>query len=335
MKQGVDITVYNSSSHPFQESNWNGINIVHKNDPENKLGTFGQFIYDLNCILDTRKKKFDIILQLGYTSSSIWGFLLPRKSLTITNMDGLEWKRSKYNLAVRRFLKLAEYLAIVFSDVLVSDSIGIRSYLKNKYDRHSNYIPYGADTFNSPEIKILKDFNVKPDNFNILVARMEPENNIHIILEGAQYSEIPLLIIGSTENSYGKKLKLKWKQKTDYRFLGSIYDQKILDNLRYYSNLYFHGHSVGGTNPSLLEAMASKAFIVAHSNIFNKSILGNDALYFINAKDIHELFKSNEYQGKRLGAIKNNIEKIDKIYNWSKVNEKYKRLFEESLKYQH
>src|SRR5690606_39008995 len=108
VNQGHEVFVYNSHTHPFQESVFNGVNIIHKKDPENRIGTAGQFLYDLNCILDARKKNYDIILQLGYTSSSVWGRILPKEAIIVTNMDGLEWKRSKYNKYVRKFLKTAE-----------------------------------------------------------------------------------------------------------------------------------------------------------------------------------------------------------------------------------
>ena len=110
------------------------MHIVHCTDPEDKIGTAGQFIYDLNCILHSRRQQYDIILQLGYTSSSVWGWLLPRKKTVVTtNMDGLEWKRTKYSKKVQRFLLRAERLGVKFSDHLIADSIGIQIYLKKKY----------------------------------------------------------------------------------------------------------------------------------------------------------------------------------------------------------
>src|ERR1700712_3746082 len=111
-EKGHSVTVYNSHNHPYTKSTWNGTNIVHCYDPECIIGTAGQFIYDLNCILDARKKNFDIILMLGYTSSSIWKSLYPRNAIVITNMDGLEWQRTKYSKPVRQFLKYAEKLAV-------------------------------------------------------------------------------------------------------------------------------------------------------------------------------------------------------------------------------
>jgi superfamily II DNA/RNA helicase len=95
VKKDHEVYVYNSHTHPYQKSEWNGVNIIHCKDPENIIGTAGQFIYDLNCILDSRKRNFDVILQLGYATTSIWFWLLPKKAVVITNMDGLEWRRSR------------------------------------------------------------------------------------------------------------------------------------------------------------------------------------------------------------------------------------------------
>jgi GDP-D-mannose dehydratase len=94
VQKGYEVVVYCSSNHTFQEKTWKGVSLVHIKDPEKSIGTVGQFIYDLRAILHARKQKFDVIFQLGYTSSSIWGFLFPKKAKLITNMDGLEWKRT-------------------------------------------------------------------------------------------------------------------------------------------------------------------------------------------------------------------------------------------------
>ena len=104
VKKGHEVYVYNSHNHPYQDSEWNGVKIIHCKDPEYIIGTVGQFIYDLNCILDSRKRDFDVILQLGYTSSSIWSWLLPKKPKIVTNMDGLEWRRSKYSASSEVFI---------------------------------------------------------------------------------------------------------------------------------------------------------------------------------------------------------------------------------------
>jgi len=329
---GHDVSVYSPHNHTYQHKKWKGVNIIHQYDPEIILGSAGQFIYDLNCILHIRKSNFDIVLQLGYTSSSIWGKLLPRKSIIVTNMDGLEWKRSKYNKLTQVFLKFAEALAINTSDFLISDSIGIQNHLKEKYDKRSEYIAYGANVFLNPEERIIKEYHISPNNYNLLIARLEPENNIETILDGVELNNngMPFLVIGKHNTKYGKYLLGKFKSNSKIIFLGAIYNQSHLNNLRYYSNLYFHGHSVGGTNPSLLEAMASSALIVANDNIFNRSILNDDAFYFNNSIEVSQLL--NKIKLQHTSLVKNNKSKIVNQYTLSAINGQYEKFLKECLK---
>lgn len=333
VEKNCEVYVYNSSNHPYKEKLFKGVHIVECLDPEDKMGTVGQFIYDLNCILDCRKKNLDIILQLGYTSSSIWSFLFPKKPLIITNMDGLEWKRTKYNFFVRQFLKFAERLAAKNSDFLVSDSEGIKKYIDKKYKKDSKFIAYGSEIITGADKNILRKFNVEEGKYNMLIARMEPENNIETILDGVAKSDarIPFLVVGDYNNtSFGKRLKNKFKENNQIVFLGSIYNSNELNSLRFYSNLYFHGHSVGGTNPSLLEAMGSSSLIIAHNNIFNKAVLKQDAFYFFNSDDVsfylQNIFKKNEYK-----KIENNKNKIENEYDINRINENYLSYFFECL----
>ena len=127
------------------------MDIIHCRDWENKIGTAGQFFYDLNCINDARKRDFDILLHLGYTSDSIWHWRWPKKTINIVNMDGLEWTRSKYNKPTQRFLKWAESLAVKNADVLIADSPGIQKHLLATYGKTPVYIPYGAEIFTESE----------------------------------------------------------------------------------------------------------------------------------------------------------------------------------------
>ncbi len=329
-QQGYDISVYNSHTHPYQEKEWNGVKIIHCNDPEDKMGTAGQFIYDLNCILDARKRNFDIILQLGYTSSTIWGWLLPKKSIITTNMDGLEWIRSKYSKPVRKFIKFAEYLGTVFSDYWISDSIGIQQYLKKEYKLESIYIPYGAFAFETPDESMIVPYQVAPYSYDMLVARLEPENNIETILEGVALSKLTrtFLVIGKHTTPYGTYLKEKYQSVSNIKFVGGVYDINVLNNLRYYSNVYFHGHSVGGTNPSLLEAMASQTFICANDNIFNRAILGDEAVYFANAGDVANVLTNKAKEDYR-PFVKLNLQKIKEVYTWDVIIAQYLAHFKE------
>jgi glycosyltransferase involved in cell wall biosynthesis len=330
--KGHDVSVYNSSSHPYKQVVFNKVKIIHCYDPEDKIGTSGQFIYDLNCIRDSRKRNFDIILQLGYTSSSIWYKFLPKSSIIITNMDGLEWKRTKYSKKVQVFLKYAEKLAVKSSDYLVSDSIGIKEYIKTEYDKDSTYIAYGAKIFLKPTPEVLKTYEVEKYKYNMLIARLEPENNIEIILDGVvmNKNKIPFLVIGKHETSFGEFLKNKYKKESNILFLGGIYNQSHLNNLRYFSNLYFHGHSVGGTNPSLLEAMASSTLIIANDNIFNRSILGDDAYYFESIKEVANFLNLDKLNHQEF--IEKNKNKILKNFQWDIINKNYEKHILECLK---
>jgi len=332
VERGHEVFVYNSSLHPYAENSWRGVHLIKKNNPESKIGTSGQFIYDLNCILDSRKRKYDIILQLGYTSSSIWSFLFPKKSVLITNMDGLEWKRSKYSAPVKKFLEKAEKWAAVHSDKLIADSKGIQAYLLDKYKKKSEFIAYGASLFTDPDEKTLRPFGLTQYEYNLLIARMEPENNVEMILIGHHQSktENKLILIGNYSNRYGTYLKNKYENEKII-FLGPLYDLRILNNLRFFSNLYFHGHSVGGTNPSLLEAMASQALIVAHNNIFNCSVLEKDAFYFSSSNEINLILEKKIRKEDFDGYLDNNNKRIESLYSWNHITDQVENCLTNAL----
>ncbi|MFT7823747.1 MAG: DUF1972 domain-containing protein [Sulfurimonas sp.] len=334
VKRGHDVTVYNSHTHPYRKNKWNGVNIKHIYDPEHRIGTAGQFVYDFLSILDTRKKSFDIILELGYTSSSICFDLHPKSSVVVTNMDGLEWKRTKYSTKVQKFLQWAESLAVKKSDHLVSDSTGIERYLNNRYHVKSTYIPYGSNLFPEKEVnpERLKTYNIKPNQYNMLIARLEPENSIEIILDGVVKADdtMPFLVIGNHESKFGEYLKNKFKERKNIRFIGGIYDIDVLNNLRYFCNLYFHGHTVGGTNPSLLEAMASSALICADDNEFNAAILGKDAFYFSSVDDVAKALRTVSNKD-YVDMVQNNRKKIAELYTWDNIIDQYETLFKNLL----
>jgi glycosyltransferase involved in cell wall biosynthesis len=324
VKKGHQVTVYNSHNHPYQQNEWKGVEIIHCNDPENKLGTAGQFIYDLNCIRDARKKEFDVIMLMGYTSSSVWGKLYPKKPVIISNMDGLEWTRSKYSKPVRKFLHYAEKLAVKHSDFYIADSPGIQSYLQQAYQIESAYIPYGAVVYQMKNEEVLKEFNVRPCKYYLLISRMEPENNVETILDGYCQSDsvLKFLVIGNTGNKHGKYLLKKFSHNENIIFAGALFDQKKLHSLKSFCKLYFHGHSVGGTNPSLLEAMASCATIAAHNNPFNKAVLGTDSAYFATAEDVKNIINSPA-PSKNTSMVCNNLKKIQEHYSWELITEMY------------
>jgi glycosyltransferase involved in cell wall biosynthesis len=249
-------------------------------------------------------------------------------------MDGLEWKRSKYSKKVQWFLKHAEKWAAKHGDILIADSVGIQQHLKDTYNKDSVFIAYGAHVFETPDTSILSKYNVAAHGYHMLIARMEPENNIELIIKGyiQSKSEKPLLIIGKTENEFGTYLVNSYGSNTRICFLGGIYDQTAINNLRYYSHLYFHGHSVGGTNPSLLEAMASNALIAAHNNVFNKAILGDDAFYFSNPGEVAGVIMKCNSKESYTSFLTGNTQKIRTQYSWARITDLYEQVLLDAVK---
>lgn len=187
--------------------------------------------------------------------------------------------------------------------------------------------------FDNPDEAILTDYKVERGEYNMIMARFEPENNLDMVLEGVALNKedlTPILVIGNHNTKYGKYLKNKFKEYSNIRFLGGIYNLEHLNNLRYFSNLYFHGHSVGGTNPSLLEAMASQALVIAHNNDFNKGVLKENAYYFLNAEEVKKILNSVK-KSDNLQFVQNNFEAIENNFNWKTINEQYLQLFEECM----
>jgi len=327
LQRGHEVFVYNSSLHPYKGKDWKNVKIIHCRDLENKIGAAGQFVYDLNCIRDARKRDFDVLLHLGYTSDSIWHRMWPEKTINIVNMDGLEWKRSKYNKLTQRFLKWAESLAAENAHTMIADSPDMQAYLLNTYGRRPIYIPYGADVFSKPNVSILEKYDLRPHQYFLMISRMEPENNIEMIIKGhlASKRPYPLFIIGNITNQFGRHVTTTYKDPA-IKFSDAIYDQVELDNLRYHCSLYFHGHSVGGTNPSLLEAMACGCRIAAHDNQFNKAVLQNETDYFPSENNVTRIIDTPKDPSTINQWKKINIEKIRTIYSQEKIIDDYENL---------
>ena len=330
-EKGNEVSVYCSSKHSYKASDYKGVSLIHCNDPEHIIGTAGQFVYDFNCIIDSRKRNFDIILQLGYTSSTVWSWLFPKRSLIVTNMDGLEWKRSKYNRLTRQFLKAAERWGAIHSNYLIADSGAIKQYLHHQYGVEASFVPYGAIPFfaTEEEGKKLSRFNVVPYQYDLLIARFEPENNIALMLKSYSENQDKLiLVIGNYQaNAFGKKMYERFKSFSNIRFLGAIFDMDLLNMLRYYSGLYLHGHSVGGTNPSLLEAMACNALIAAHDNAFNRDVLGDEAFYFGDEQALNAILQQTINKQNYTPWLQANMKKIISQYNWETITDQLERLF--------
>lgn len=333
--RGHNVTVYSPHFHAYQTPDFRGVKIRHIFSPEKQIGAAANFIYDFLCLKDALSQNFDIIYEAGYHSNAPSYYLLDKDSpIVITNMDGLEWKRSKWNPITRKLIKALERLAVKKSNYLISDNEGIQEYYKSAFNADSYYIAYGADPVSEYQASALKKYGVKEFEYLLLIARLEPENNIETILDGHVLSgaAYPFLVIGNKETKYARYLTKKYMN-TTIQFIGGVYNKEDLDSLRKYSLAYFHGHSVGGTNPSLLEAMASESFIVAHNNIFNRSVLTSNALYFSSPKDVSSIIRQLNSQNKdeRKVFVDNNKTLIAEKYSWAHIIDLHEDLFNKLL----
>lgn len=340
--RGHDVTVYSPHFHPYKESSYKGVKIKHIYSPEKWMGSsVGSFFYDFSSLRDALKNEnFDIIYEAGYTSiipAYIWFNIKNRKNpIVVTNMDGLEYKRSKFNPLVQKFIFWEEKMAVKHSHYLIADNMGIHDYYKEKYRRDSKFLAYGADIHTDFNVDTLSEYDVTADNYYILIARLEPENNIEMAIQGYLKSnengKKPLLIIGNTTTPHGKYLSGKYGHIDSVRFLGGIYNFKVLDDLRHFSSAYFHGHSVGGTNPSLLEAMAAGCFILANDNIFNRSVLKDNAIYYNSPDEVTRILNDEKCFSDKEVLIANNIQRISTHYSWERLVDQHEEYFKELLR---
>jgi glycosyltransferase involved in cell wall biosynthesis len=335
VKAGHEVTVYNPDYHEYDKPDYKGVKIVKCKNPEKKIGTAGNFFYDYLCMRHALKQECDILLVLGYTTASVFfPFLKKGKSKLITNMDGLEWLRDKWSTPVKKLAKWFEGLGANYSDLLIADNGEIKNYLLKEYGKDSTMIAYGAEIPKQPDESILKQYDVVSRKYDVLVARLEKENNIETILDGVVKSgtAVPFLVIGKNQTPYGKLLIEKYRNQKNIHFAGGIYILEHLDSLRHYCRFYFHGHSVGGTNPSLLEAMASGALILSHDNLFNRDVLGKNAYYFASSDESSQLLlKAETLEVNRENFVAANLEKIRNEFNWQHIARQYEELFKKAI----
>lgn len=337
--RGHEVVVYSPHFHPYKEDHYKGVRIKHIYSPETWMGSsVGSFFYDFASLKDALKKEnFDIIYEAGYTSivpAYIWFDVKNIKyPIFTTNMDGLEYKRTKFNKWVQKFVFWEERTTVKHSHYLIADNMGIHDYYKEKYGKESKFLAYGADIHDDYDVNLLQEFGLEAENYYLLVARLEPENNIEMAIQGYLASNEngvkPLIIVGKTNTPHGKYLVQKYGDEKNVRFVGGIYDFKKLNSVRYFSFAYFHGHSVGGTNPSLLEAMASNCYILAHNNIFNKAVLKENAHYYTSAEEVKWMLNSitdlaTSYKEK---FIANNLNEIRNEYSWEKLVDEHEKYF--------
>lgn len=323
----VDITVFCSAKiYKQKRKKYNNVNLTYILLNANGIQSI---LYDIISLIKAALTH-NTILILGVSGCIIlpfFRFIYPSKKLII-NIDGLEHRREKWNKFIRSFLKYSEKLAIKYGNIIIADNRAIQSYVKKEYEIDSTLIAYGGDHAKKRELTddIKTNFSI-PSQYAFNVCRIEPENNVHVILEAFVDTKLPLLIIGNWEHSnYGKKLKIQFGKNSNILMLDPIYEPIVLDQIRSNCTLYVHGHSAGGTNPSLVEAMNLGLPVFAFDVIYNRETTLNQALFFKNAIELRRLI--NNISETELKALGDSMEKIAKQeYTWEKVTNQYFKLF--------
>lgn len=327
VEQGIDVTVFcekKCNEEKIQE--YKGVKLKYISTPN--FGAITPIIVDLLSIWGARKD-YDLVYMLGYGGSPF--FFIPRLfgKVVWVNMDGLEWKRSKWSFLARLYIKFTEKIAMYSANKIIADAQAIYDdlYVRYRNNFSSAVIPYGAYTINqAPAQMILDEYNLFVNCYYLVVCRLEPENHILEIIRGYMNSNsnIPLVIVGNHKVNSQYVSTLVSFSSRKVIFLGSIYDQEKLQALRYYCYAYFHGHCVGGTNPSLLEAMGASNIVIAHKNSFNKEVLGCNALYFDNEDKVAKIVMDLEHNYDNYSSFKKNVKLIiENKYTWENITQQY------------
>ena len=287
-------------------------------------------LYDVISIIIALRNA-DVLLILGVSGCIILPLVkLISKKKVIVNIDGLEWKRAKWGRAAKWFLKYSEKLAVKYADTVVSDNRVIQQYVKDFYRENSELIAYGANHTQKEKLSanVLSSYPFLKNRYAFKVCRIEPENNVHIILEAfSKYPSLNLVIVGNWENSnYSKQLKLQFGKYENIYLLNAIYDQGILNQIRSNSYLYVHGHSAGGTNPSLVEAMYLELPIIVFGVNYNIETTQNKAIYFNDEAELIELLVN--LREEKLVLVAKEMRGIaQNEYSWDSISEQYASLF--------
>ncbi len=321
-----DITVYCSGvTYKEKKPSYFGANLKYVPLSANGVQSIP---YDVWSLVRSLIHKPHSILVLGVSGAIALPFVrLISNVRIITNVDGIEWRRNKWKGIAKKFLKFSERLAVKFSHVVISDNAAIKEYIENQYGANSEVIAYGGDHAVTVECASIASY-LLPPRFSLSVCRIEPENNIDMILSAfAELPDKPLVFVGNWDNSdYGRKLRERFGDYSNIRLLDPIYDLATLAALRSMAKFYVHGHSAGGTNPSLVEAMHFGLPIFAFDCSFSRYTTNNKAIFFKTTEDLRKLINNISSEA-AIEAGKNMREIACSRYTWKVIAEKYFMLF--------
>ena len=277
--------------------------------------------YDILSMVSSLFKKPDVTLILGVSGCIFLPFYcFFSKSKIITNIDGLEWKRDKWGKLARKFLKFSEALAVKYSDVVISDNQAIADYVKSEYKVESSVIAYGGD-----HVLINKKEISKPQNYFLGLCRIEPENNVEMILNAFSKTDKQLKFIGNWDKSeFGVRLKKEYSKFSNIEIIDPVYDLGVLYDYRENCFAYIHGHSAGGTNPSLVEAMHFSKPIYAYDCNFNRYSTEDKCFYFKTSESLISLLEKDLCLSENAFDMK---EIALRRYTWGIIAKQYEELY--------
>lgn len=304
--KGWRVVVYcqeDGSGQVFEDT-WRGVERVHI--PVARSGPAGTIVFDWHATWHAAQHR-DLCLTLGYNTAVFCSLLRLRGVPNLINMDGIEWSRAKWSGLAKTWFWLNDWAGCWLGNHLIADHPEIKKHLETRV-RSSKIttIPYGADEVLDAPIEHVTALGLKPGNYLTVIARPEPENSVLEIVRGfsAERRGVALAVLGNYSDTVGYHRAVKRCASSEVRFLGAIYDKHIVQALRAHSLLYVHGHQVGGTNPSLVEALGASNAILAHDNRFNRWVAGSAAVYFDGADAFSDALTKLLRQPEQIQALR-------------------------------
>ncbi len=279
-------------SERFTTSQWNGVELIHVD--VHATGPKATLLFDWFCVRDAADRS-GVALVLGYNGAVFLPYLRLAGGKILTTMDGIEWKRPKWSLPVRAWFWINEWIAAWSSQRLVADHPAIADHVATRRPRSAiATIPYGGDPIAEAPSAPIRTLGLEPRGYVTSIARIEPDNNILAMVEA--FSRKPrgvgLVVLGTLNEANPYHRAVRAAASAEVLFPGAIYDPGILASLRFHARAYLHGHTVGGTNPSLVEALWAGNAIFAHDNPFNRGTAGPDQFYFADADGFERLIEA-------------------------------------------
>jgi len=334
VKKGHRVTVFCQPKYslPERPDTFEGVRLIYVPTLYGK--NTETFVHELLCSLYAlvRLRGFDLYYILGCRSTVVY---LPhwilRRTLVI-NTDGLDWARRKWGFVARSFLKFNYWLARQIANHLVSDSKELKRFYLERYNRQTAFLTNGGEIVTERKPDVVRSYGLEPGEYLLVACRLEPENNIDTILREFEKTSIPKKLVIAGGANYKSPYIDALKRTRDPRviFLGPVYTEGHIEQLHIHGYAYLHGHEVGGTNPSLLKAMACGNIILAHDVRFNKEVLGGCGILW--TKDEGDLKAKLDRMHRDHNRLANDLAprcllRIQTTYTWDKVGDDHDLFF--------